>query len=215
MREVNHRSKNMLALVHSIARQTAASDSRSFLSEFEQRILALSASHDLLISSGWRGVAMGALIESQLAHFKGLLGTRISARGPAITLAPVAAQTLGMALHELATNAGKYGALANMKGRVAIEWEITPSGSGERRFVMSWSETGGPRVTPPNRVGFGTTVIERMCRMSLDADVTLDYAKTGFIWKLECPFLKIVEGIESSLAPSDRAKISSNAGPNG
>ena len=194
MREVNHRSKNMLTLVHAIARQTAATEPKDFVAQFEKRVLALSASQDLLIGSGWKGVGLAELVRSQLSHFMDLLDRRIAIKGPSLTIDGAAAQTLGMAIHELSTNAGKYGALSDQHGRVAIAWELLDGENGDRRFAMSWKERGGPRIDRPSRKGFGTTVIDRMSRMTLAADVTLDYASEGFSWKLECPADRVLEG---------------------
>ena len=194
MREVNHRSKNMLSLVQAIARQTAATEPQDFVGEFEKRIRALAASQDLLINSGWKGVNISELIRSQLAHFMDLLDRRISIEGPSLTIDAVAAQTLGMAIHELSTNAGKYGALSDRQGQVAIAWAVHGHSAGDRQFTMSWTERGGPHVNQPSRKGFGTTVIDRMIRMTLGADVTLDYASEGFSWKLQCQADRVLEG---------------------
>ncbi len=123
--EVNHRAKNMLAVVQSVARQTAAASPQDFLERFSERVQALAASQDLLVEAEWRGVRLTELIRKQLAHFKGLIGSRIELRGPSLLLSASAAQTLGMAIHELATNAGKYGALSVSEGRIAIGWGAT------------------------------------------------------------------------------------------
>jgi PAS domain S-box-containing protein len=194
MREVNHRAKNMLALVQAIARQTAAIDPEDFVERFGERISALAASQDLLVKAEWRGADLHELIRSQLAHFSDLIGTRIEPRGPSLFILASAAQTIGMALHELATNAGKYGALSTFKGRVEIGWSLERTADRGERFVMSWRESGGPPVVKPARAGFGSTVISRMARMSFDADVELDFAPEGLIWRLECPSDNVLEG---------------------
>jgi PAS domain S-box-containing protein len=187
MQEVNHRSKNMLTVVHAIARQTAATKPDDFVERFGERVRALAASQDLLVKNDWMGVGLGALVRAQLAHFKDLIGSRIELSGPSLVISAAAAQTLGMALHELATNAGKYGALSNRDGQVKVAWRVTPGEPAEQKFTMSWSELGGPRVEPPAREGFGSTVIRRMAMESLNAEVTLDYPAAGFSWRLECP----------------------------
>ncbi len=194
MREVNHRAKNMLALVQAIARQTAAIDPEVFVERFGERISALAASQDLLVKAEWRGADLHELVRSQLAHFGDLIGSRIEPRGPSLFILASAAQTIGMALHELATNAGKYGALSTFKGRVDIGWSLERTEDGGERFVMSWRESGGPPVVKPTRTGFGSTVISRMARMSFDADVELDFAPEGLIWRLECPSGNVLEG---------------------
>jgi two-component sensor histidine kinase len=122
--EVNHRAKNMLGLVQAIALQTAAPGSAEFIKHFSQRMQALAASQDLLVRSQWRGVDIKALVRAQLAHFDDLLGRRIKLEGPALQLAASAAQSIGMAFHELATNAGKYGVLSTSTGETLIRWRL-------------------------------------------------------------------------------------------
>ncbi len=194
MREVNHRAKNMLAVVQSVARQTAATNPDDFIARFGHRIQALSASQDLLVQNKWKGVDMAALVQSQLAHFQDLIGARIELRGAPLSVSASAAQTIGMALHELSTNAGKYGALSNGEGRLEIGWGLERSEGAEQAFVMSWREQGGPPVKPPARRGFGSTVIQRIVSKSLDAEVDLDFAAEGLSWRLRCPAKEVVEG---------------------
>jgi PAS domain S-box-containing protein len=195
LREVNHRSKNMLGLVLAIARQTAKGSDGEFVSRFSQRIHALAASHDLLVESEWTGTTLADLIRSQLSHFDGLIGTRITLSGDAIRVNMVAAQSIGMALHEMATNAAKYGALSHDTGKVEIVWQR--SHEQPTTFSMSWREMGGPKVLPPQRRGFGTTVIEAMVAASLDGCVTLDYYATGFQWQVVCPADKVTDFVET------------------
>ena len=198
LREVNHRAKNMLAVVQAIARQTAATTPHDFIERFGERVRALGVSQDLLVKNEWKGVDLDDLIRSQLAHFKDMIGTRIVPRGAPLFISASAAQTIGMAIHELATNAGKYGALSNHEGRVEVDWSLERSEKGSETFVMSWVELGGEVVTAPTEQGFGTTVIVPMARMSLDAEVDLDYAKTGLIWRLRCPAENVLEGNRSA-----------------
>jgi PAS domain S-box-containing protein len=188
MREINHRTKNMLSVVLSIARQTAASDTAEFIKHFSARIQALSANQDLLIKSDWRGVDLDDLVRAQLAHFVEVIGTRISVHGPPVRLAAAAAQSIGMALHELATNAGKYGALSGERGCVDIGWRL----DGDE-FTIGWAERDGPSVEAPKRYGFGSTVISTVAKASVDGDVELDYAPTGLIWRLKCAADKVLE----------------------
>lgn len=190
MNEVNHRSKNMLSLIQAIARHTAADDPTHFVTCFENRLAALAASHELLVTSAWSGVGVADLVRSQLAHLGDLVGSRLHAVGPPIKLSPTAAQTLGMVLHELATNAAKYGALSNDQGRVEISWSLDAT---TRIFEMSWTEHGGPVVHPPSRRGFGSNVIDRMVRMDLDGDVTLDFAPSGVLWRLSCSADRVMD----------------------
>jgi len=191
--EVNHRSKNMLALVQAVAKQTAKSGAEDFIHRFEQRIQAIAASQDLLVKSEWKGVRIEELVRSQLAHFDDLIGARIALHGPPVTLKGSAAQALGMALHELATNAGKYGALSNEAGSVELSWNILDANSTGPRFTMCWVERNGPRVMPPLRHGFGSTVIDRLTSTALGASVALDYAPEGLMWRLECSDARILE----------------------
>lgn len=186
LREVNHRSKNMLSLVQAVAKQTAARNPGDFLRRFDERIRALAASQDLLVKNEWKGVSLDELVRSQLAHFQDLIDTRISLRGRPILVSGAAPQALGMALHELATNAGKYGALSNESGRVDVDWEILHGQGGEETFTMSWRESGGPTVAKPSQSGFGSMMICRIAEGSLNAEVQLDYASTGLIWRLKC-----------------------------
>ena len=194
MREVNHRSKNMLTIVQAIARQTIASTPEDFLERFGDRVEALAASQDLLVKNAWKGVELACLIRSQLALFEDLIGSRIELGGPPLLISASAAQTLGMALHELATNAGKYGALSNSQGRVRVEWRLEP-GSEETQpaFHMQWLESGGPAVTEPERLGFGSIIISETPETNLDAIIHLDFAATGLVWRLECPAQQVAE----------------------
>jgi PAS domain S-box-containing protein len=192
MREVNHRSKNMLGLVQAIARHTASGGNPEFLERFQQRIRALAASQDLLVNESWSGVDLEELIRSQLAHFKDALGKRIKLSGPSCRVNAQAAQAFGMALHELATNAVKYGALSNARGKVEVTWIL--SGAGEDgRFVIAWIERGGPKVGKLKTSGFGSTVIGKMSRLALQADVELSLAPEGLTWRLECAVRQVVE----------------------
>jgi len=188
MREINHRTKNMLSIVLSIARQTAAPDSAEFVKRFSGRIQALSASQDLLIKSDWRGVELEELVRTQLAHFVDLIGTRITVRGLQLRLAAAAAQNIGMALHELAINASEHGALSGECGRVEIDWRL----DGDD-FSIGWTECDGARVEPPKRHGFGNMVISTVAKASVDGDVELHYAPTGLIWRLKCSADKVLE----------------------
>jgi PAS domain S-box-containing protein len=202
MREVNHRSKNMLAVIQVIARQTAASGSKDFIKRFGERVQSLAVTQDLLVKNEWLGVDLEELISAQLMQFKGLVGTRIALKGKPLRISAASAQNLGLAIHELASNAGKFGALSNSKGRVAIAWQIKKASSKEEgeRFAISWTERNGPPVLPPERRGFGSTVLGSMVKMGLSANVEIDYAKPGLEWHLECPAGNVVEKPRMHLA---------------
>lgn len=205
MREVNHRSKNMLAVVQAIARQMPSTDPKQFVRQFSDRIVGLAASQDLLIESNWQGVRVADLVRSQLALFRELIGTRIEIVGPPVRLQPPAAQAIGMALHELATNASKYGALSegNGDGKVRVSWRLEGAGE-ERAFVLVWAEEKGPPVKPPERRGFGYTIMVAMVEKSLDATVTIDYAPSGLVWQVHAPARCTYEGPETSGGPAKR-----------
>jgi PAS domain S-box-containing protein len=186
MREINHRAKNMLSVVHAIAHQTAAQNPQDFIMRFSERIQALSANQDLLVRNEWNGVEVEDLVRAQLAHFVGLIGTRIAVHGPRLRLRASSAQAIGLALHELATNAGKYGALSTDAGLVDVAWGSS-QGIGGDTFTMTWTESNGPPVLAPMRRGFGTIVIEAMAEHSVAGTVDLDYAPSGVRWRLTCP----------------------------
>ena len=192
--EVNHRAKNMLGLIQAIARQTAKTQPEHFLEVFGQRLQALSASQDLLVKSEWKAVQLGELIHSQLAHFGIEHDGRITINGPLILITASVSQSLAMAIHELATNATKFGALSNDTGQVAISWSLRPDATGQELFAMSWIESGGPPVVKPSRYGFGSTVIDGMLRMSLGCDALVDFAPAGLVWRIGCPAAGLIEG---------------------
>src|SRR5262249_36664397 len=153
-REVDHRAKNALAIVQSIVRLTRADSVAHYVSAVEGRIQALSRAHTVLSHSRWQGADLAGLVEEELAPYRGDIGERIETSGPAVSLQPASAQTLTLALHELATNAVKYGALSAITGRLRLSWEMTPAA-----LVLHWEETGGPRGRKPAQVGFGTRTI--------------------------------------------------------
>src|SRR5262249_24121857 len=131
------------------------------------------------------------------AHSAGLIGCRIAVRGPKLLLTPASTQAIGLALHELATNAGKYGALSTDRGRVDVCW-----GTDGDTFTLSWTEREGPPVLAPGRRGFGTMVMEAMAERSVDGKVDLDYAPSGAAWRLTCP---ASNALERWLQPSTQA----------
>jgi two-component sensor histidine kinase len=187
-REINHRAKNMLSVVDAISHQIAAGHPEDFARRFSERIQALSANQDLLIRNEWKGVEIGDLVRAQLAHFADLIGSRIAVQGPKLLLRGAPAQAIGLALHELSTNAGKYGALSTDAGRVDIRWAC----DGDT-LTISWTECDGPPVSTPERRGFGTIVMKAMAERSVDGAVQLDYAPSGLIWRLTCPAANALE----------------------
>jgi two-component sensor histidine kinase len=188
MREINHRAKNMLSVVDAIAHQTAVRSPEDFIERFSERIQALSANQDLLVRNGWKGVDIADLVHAQPAHLAGLIGSRIVVQGPKLRRNAACAQAIGLALHELATNAVKYGALSTDGGRVDVCW-----GTEGHTLTMSWAEREGPQVSAPPRRGFGTIVMETMAERSVDGKVELDYATSGLTWRLSCPIGNVLE----------------------
>ncbi len=185
--EINHRTKNMLTLIQIMARQTARSGIEGFMERFETRIRALADAQDLLVKQATDTVDLGDLALSQMAHFQDLVGSRIHLSGPRVTVGPHAAQAIGMALHELATNAGKYGALSTEAGEITIDWTVEEGSRPDRDFQLRWVEKGGPTVVRPERRGFGSTVIKQMTQSNIGGEVILDYAPEGLRWQLDCP----------------------------
>jgi PAS domain S-box-containing protein len=188
MREVTHRSKNLLAVIQAMARQTklASRDVNDFEVRFSGRLQALAASHDLLVQRDWHGVALPELVRSQLAHYLDQHATQITIEGPGLIVTPEAAQNIGLAVHELSTNAAKYGALSVPEGRVAVHWSQFVN-DGVNRLQVSWLETGGPKVIPPSRKGFGQLVTEQLTARALQGTAQLQFAPAGVSWKLDIP----------------------------
>lgn len=202
MRESNHRKKNLLAVVMGIARHTVAYQPEDFLARFQARIHSLAAGYDLLIGNAWRGADLRQLIELQLAHLTDLVGKRIFIEGPKIQVGASISQPLGMALHELATNASKYGALSNSDGEVRIHWELDPPAHPVEAttFRLSWTESKGPPVVKPSRKGYGTAVTGNMIEMAVSGEVRIAYETRGLIWSMSCPLSRLMEG--DGMAPS-------------
>ncbi|WP_295209178.1 HWE histidine kinase domain-containing protein [uncultured Brevundimonas sp.] len=182
--ELNHRVKNTLATVQSIAIQTARSntDPASFAETFQSRIMALSHTHNLLTQSHWEGADLRAILEHETEAYG---PTRISLNGPPVSLEPAVVLSLGMIFHELATNAAKYGALHTPDGRILIDWGLADQ--RDRKLKLSWREIGGPKITAPERRGFGSRLIERNIRHDLAGEIDLVYAPDGLIAELTVP----------------------------
>jgi two-component sensor histidine kinase len=174
--ELNHRVKNTLATVQSIAIQTArsAEDPRAFAQTFQSRIMALSHTHDLLTQRLWEGAELRDVLRHETEAY-GL--SRVSVMGPSVSLSPAQAVSLGMVFHELATNAAKYGALSVPEGRVIIDWSLADQ--HDRRLRIEWREVDGPPVAQPERRGFGSRLIERNLKHDLAGSLEIDYAPAG------------------------------------
>jgi PAS domain S-box-containing protein len=188
MRELSHRSKNLLAVVQAMARQTMQHSAGfdDFESRFMGRLHGLARSHDVLVRRDWTGASIRDLVTAQLAPFVREDGANLDLRGANLFLKPDAVQNLGFALFELGTNAVKYGALAAPAGKVAVHWELLDGNKGKHvRFV--WQESGGPPVVQPQRKGFGAMVIERVTAATFGGHVESLFLPEGFCWSLEIP----------------------------
>lgn len=184
MRELAHRGKNLLAVVQAIATRTlrgerTLDDARKALGG---RLQALAKSYDALTDEA----VASAQIEDVMAAGLESFGEHVVMRGPAISVPAKTAQTLSLVVHELATNAVKYGALTVASGRIEIEWKITGDPGAERRFSLAWLESGGPAAMPPARKGFGSVILTTIVGAELKCAPALEYAPQGFRYRLEC-----------------------------
>jgi len=182
VRELNHRVKNTLANVTSIISLTRrnATNIDSFTSDLLERVRALAASHSLLDGAQWGPTDLHALVEAQIGQTGGL-GQRIHIDGPNVLISPNDALTVGLALHELLTNAVRYGALSTENGQVTISWQVE---SAADAVAVTWEERGGPAITPPERRGFGLNLIERALAHELGQPITIEFPPSG----LRCRF---------------------------
>lgn len=190
MREVNHRVKNQFAVILSVIRETSrrAKQPHEFEEQVRDRIMALSRSHDLLVSSDWSGASFLDLLQEHLKPFGH--EQQISLKGPIVTLQANAVQHLGMAFHELGTNSSKYGALSSTAGDVSIEWKIVTGADGKREFRVIWDETHAAppqKVDAPERKGFGSVVLKRVTPQSLGGAASLEHTKDRLRWSLSAP----------------------------
>jgi two-component sensor histidine kinase/CheY-like chemotaxis protein len=174
VREVDHRARNALAIVQSIVRLTKAKSIDAYVSTVEGRIGALSAAHTLLSESRWEGANLKRLVDEELAPYRNAEVERVIVRGPSVFLKPETAQIVALVLHELATNAAKYGALAEFAGTVSLTWRCT-----RNRLELQWFEAGGPPVKPPKTTGYGTKVITASITQQLDGVANFDWQPDG------------------------------------
>jgi two-component sensor histidine kinase len=188
LRELAHRAKNLLSLVDGIARQTARAEDLpvALVDRFSARLAALGDAYDLLITDDWRGVDLAALVAAQLAFIVPELRERVVIDGPAATVRPEVAQYLALALHELATNATKYGALADADGRLSVRWTLEPDETGRSKVRFAWEEAV-KAVTPPTRTGFGRSLLERIVPRAVGGEGGLSFPDTGACWRVVFP----------------------------
>jgi two-component sensor histidine kinase len=191
MRELTHRSKNLLAVIQAMARKTAsmAPDVDSFIRDFSARLRAIAASHDLLVAESWSGAELGALLTASLSQTIDPDAPGIRIAGPPVKLSPDSTQTLGLAFHELAMNAVKHGALSVPGGRLDVTWEHS-----DREVRFTWRESDGPKTGKPSRTGFGRVLLERLVGASMDGTVTLDFQQEGLVCTIRFPDDRLVLG---------------------
>ncbi|HEY8381514.1 MAG TPA: HWE histidine kinase domain-containing protein [Microvirga sp.] len=194
--ELNHRVKNTLATVQSIAAMTArsSSDPAQAWETFEARIHGMAKTHNLLTQSQWEGAPLEDILTAELDPYQDMHKQRVLLHGKSVMLGPRAALAIGLATHELATNAAKYGALSNDRGRLAVRWTIVRIG-GLPHILVEWAETGGPAVTKPSREGFGSRLIRSLAR-ELAGEIKLNYEPIGLRCVLTFPLMDDAESVE-------------------
>jgi two-component sensor histidine kinase/DNA-binding response OmpR family regulator len=181
-REVDHRARNALAVVQSIVRLTHANSTENYKAAVEGRLGALARAHGLLSEFRWQGADLKRLIEDELAPYRTADADKIIAVGPDVILQPASAQTLALAIHELATNAAKYGALSSSAGQIRLRWDLNHSG-----LRLEWTESGGPRVAPPIARGYGTRVVTASVEGQLDGRAVFEWRSEGLRCTMSIP----------------------------
>jgi PAS domain S-box-containing protein len=194
MHEISHRSKNLLMVIQSIARRTArtAGTMEEFENRFERRLQGLAASHDVLVRENWHGAPLANLVRQQLVPFVEIQSSRFEIAGPDVVITAEAAQAIGLAIHELATNAIKYGALSESGGKVSVSWTYDGGAAASGPLLLNWIEQGGPPVSAPSRKGFGHVVIGEMVERSLGGKVAVEFAAEGLKWRVSIPAANLV-----------------------
>jgi PAS domain S-box-containing protein len=195
--ELDHRVKNALASVATAAQRTrdGSASIDEFLRSFDGRIQAMANAHALLSRSRWQGAKVADLVHKELAPWAGTGNTKIE--GPDVRLSPAATQPIAIALHELATNASKYGALTTSHGRISVSWTVRPGADGEHALALEWVEGGGPAVVAPRRAGYGTGAIRNLIPYELGGMVDLAFEAEGVRCRIELPARRIREGTET------------------
>jgi len=188
MRELAHRAKNLLSLVDGIARQSARADGLpvALVDGFSARLAALGDAYDLVISDDWTGVGLRPLVDGQLGFIASEARVRLRVHGPDVTVSPEAAQYLALALHELATNATKYGALKVPDGRIAVTWRLALGETGDV-VTLEWRETGLSEAPAPARAGFGRSLLDRIVPRALGGQGGLNFGDYGVAWRVVFP----------------------------
>ena len=204
VRELDHRAKNLLAVVQSVVHLSRADTIADFVGAVEGRIAALSRAHSLLSESRWEAVDLARIVNEEIAPFTGDKGDRVVAVGPSVSLQPRSAQSLALALHEMMTNAVKYGALSVAQGDVRLEWELE-SGS----LVFRWIESGGPATQPPSRRGFGTKLIAGSIEHELSGRAVFEWLPGG----LRCTLIIPRSSVDLPRHGTGRSGSTESAGP--
>jgi PAS domain S-box-containing protein len=189
--ELDHRVKNVLATVQAVAAQTmqASSSMEHFVAALDGRIRSMGSTHELLSYRRWLGIPLADLVERELAPYT--TGSNAEIGGPELMLGAEAAQTMATVLHELVTNAAKYGALSVPSGRVSIRWRVPLNGNASDKLVLTWRETGGPLVVPPSKSGFGMEVVRRVIPYELGGTVDHVLAPQGARCQMEIPLAQL------------------------
>ena len=191
VRELTHRAKNMFAVISAMSHQIGAvsADIASFQADFDERLSSFSASHELLARENWQSVPIADLVRSQLTFATGHVATQVTIDGPALRLPASPAEYLGLALHELATNAMKHGALSVPGGKIQVVWKIDKA---KRRFLFDWRERDGPPVAEPLRKGFGLVILKTVVPAVFGGTAELRTLPSGAWWKLEAPLNNVL-----------------------
>jgi two-component sensor histidine kinase/DNA-binding response OmpR family regulator len=195
-REVDHRAKNTLAVVLSVLRLTRAPTTKDFIATVEGRVHALAATHNLLSATRWEGADLGKIVEEEMAPYHATHRQRVITGGPAVVLLPATAQAVALALHELATNAAKYGALSTETGTLNVTWRA----EGDA-LVLDWTETGGPPTAEPARLGFGLTIVRSSIEAQFRGGVSYEWRREGLRCTLSIPAAQIAALPAAATAP--------------
>ncbi|TAJ82340.1 HWE histidine kinase domain-containing protein [Reyranella sp.] len=186
-REVDHRAKNMLAVVLSVLRLTKAKSTPEFVTTVEGRIHALAATHNLLSATHWQGASLGKIVDEEMAPYRTDHRDRITVGGPPATLLPATAQAMALAVHELATNAAKYGAFSTDTGHLSLLWQVD-----DQALVVEWTETGGPPTSEPKSLGFGLSIVRSSIEAQFRGGVLYEWLPQGLHCRLSIPRAQLV-----------------------
>lgn len=213
--ELAHRNKNLLAIVQAIANQTARSSVglNHFQAQFAQRLQSLSRSADLLVRDDVPAALMTDVVRTQFEPFGEINGALIAATGPDVLLNPQAVQNIGLALHELATNATKYGALSVPEGKVTVTWSISPDDSGRDVFRLDWREFHGPPVVKPGHRGFGLVVLRSLTGGTFNGEVDHAFDPGGVTFSLEVPAASVVARGSAERGPKNGSDFGNGNDP--